>query len=98
MAKKRLRNVAVTVETDKAKVTVEKKEENLNIEVDTPNVDVTFKKDEDSKEFTIDSKKLDVSVKKEGDVVTAEVTASSNFLTKVGNFISKIFTRKFKKN
>jgi hypothetical protein len=97
MAKKVLKAVDVTVETQKAKVTVQKKEKKVKVAVDTPKVDVEFTKEEDKKEFVLDTPKLDVKVTQEGDVVTSEVTASSGLLTKLGNLISKVFTKRFKK-
>ena len=97
MAKKAAKNVEVTVETDKSKVTVKKKDGNVNVDVDTPNVDVTYTKEEDKKEFVLDSRKLDISVKKEGEVTTTEVEAQSGFLKQVGKILSRIFVRKFNK-
>ncbi len=97
MAKKKAKNVEVTVETEKVNVIVEKKDGNVLVDVDTPNVDVTYIKEDDKKEFVLDSRKLDISVKKEGEVTTAEVEAQSGFLKQVGKILSKIFVRKFNK-
>ena len=97
MAKKAAKNVEVTVETNKSKVTVKKKDANVNVDVDTPNVDVTYTKEEDKKEFVLDSRKLDISVKKEGEVVVTEVEGKTGFLKQVGKILSRIFVRKFNK-
>lgn len=97
MAKKKVKNVEVTVETEKATVIVEKKDGNVTVDVDTPNVDVTYIKEDDKKEFVLDSRKLDVSVKKEGEITTAEVEAQSGFLKTIGKVLSKIFVKRFNK-
>lgn len=97
MAKGKLKNVDVTVETAKAKVTVQKKEKKVKVAVDTPKVDVEFTKERDKKEFVLDTPKLDVKVTQEGDVVTSEVTGNSSLLIKLGKFISKVFTKRFNK-
>jgi hypothetical protein len=98
MAKGRIKNVDVTVETDKSKVTFNKEGEKVNISIDTPKVDVEFnREDKDSKEFNLDTKNLDIHVKQEGDEITTEVQAKSGFLTKLGNLIGKIFTKRFKR-
>ena len=99
MAKKKLKDVDVTVDAEKAKVTVVKKEKKIKVAVDTPKVDVTFnKEDENNKEFKLDSKNLDVTVKKEGDNTTVEVKSEKGFLQQVGNILSKVILKRFKKN
>jgi hypothetical protein len=98
MAKKKVKNVDVTLETDKAKVTVVKKEKQVKVAVDTPNVDVTFnQEDEDNKEFVLDTKKLDVNVKKEDGVTTVEVKSENGFLRQIGKILSKVILRKANK-
>lgn len=97
MAKKKAKNVEVTIETEKVNVIVEKKNDNVNVAVDTPNVDVTYVKEDDKKEFILDSRKLDVSVKKEGEVVTTEVEAKTGFLKQIGKVLSRIFLKRFSK-
>ena len=98
MAKKNVKNVDVTVEAGKAKVTVVKKEKQVKVAVDTPNVDVTFnKEDENNKEFVLDTKKLDVNVKKEDGVTTVEVKSENGFLRQIGKILSKVILRKANK-
>ena len=97
MAKKKAKNVEVTVETEKVNVIVEKKDGDVLVDVDTPNVDVTYTKEDDKKEFVLDSRKLDVSVKKEGEVVETEVAAKTGFLKQVGKILSRILTKRFTK-
>lgn len=97
MAKKKAKNVEVTVETENVNVIVEKKDGNVLVDVDTPNVDVTYTKEDDKKEFVLDSKKLDISVKKEGEVVTTEVEAKTGFLKQVGKILSRILSKRFSK-
>jgi hypothetical protein len=98
MAKQKVKNVDVTLETDKAKVTVVKKEKQVKVAVDTPNVDVTFnKEDEDNKEFVLDTKKLDVTVKKEEGVTTVEVKSENGLLRQVGKILSKVILRRANK-
>ena len=98
MAKKNVKNVDVTVEAGKAKVTVVKKEKQVKVAVDTPNVDVTFnKEDENNKEFNLDTKNLDVIVKKDGENTTVEVKSEKGLLKHVGKLISKVILNRFKK-
>jgi hypothetical protein len=98
MAKKNVKNVDVTVEAGKAKVTVVKKEKQVKVAVDTPNVDVTFnKEDENNKEFVLDTKKLDVTVKKEEGVTTVEVKSENGLLRQVGKILSKVILRRANK-
>lgn len=98
MAKQKVKNVDVTLETDKAKVTVVKKEKQVKVAVDTPNVDVTFnKEDENNKEFILDSKNLDVTVKKDGENTTVEVKSENGLLKQVGKVLSKVILNRFKK-
>ena len=98
MAKQKVKNVDVTLETDKAKVTVVKKEKQVKVAVDTPNVDVTFnKEDENNKEFNLDTKNLDVTVKKDGENTTVEVKSEKGLLKYVGKLISKVVLKRFNK-
>jgi len=98
MAKKNVKNVDVTVEAGKAKVTVVKKEKQVKVAVDTPNVDVTFnQEDENNKEFVLDTKKLDVTVKKEEGVTTVEVKSENGLLRQVGKILSKVILRRANK-
>jgi len=97
MAKKNVKNLELTVETDKSKVTVQKKEKKVKVEVDTPNVDVTVNKDENSKEFILDSKKLDITVKKDENNTTVEVKSENGILKQVGKVLSKIILKRFNK-
>jgi hypothetical protein len=98
MAKQKVKNVDVTLETDKAKVTVVKKEKQVKVVVDTPNVDVTFnKEDENNKEFNLDTKNLDVTVKKDGENTTVEVKSEKGLLKHVGKLISKVVLKRFNK-
>lgn len=98
MAKKNVKNVDVTLETDKAKVTVIKKEKKVKVAVDTEKVDVSFnKEDENNKEFNLDTKNLDVVVKQEEGNTTVEVKSEKGFLKQVGKVLSKVVLRRFKK-
>jgi hypothetical protein len=98
MSKKKVKNVDVTLETDKAKVTVVKKEKQVKVAVDTPNVDVTFnQEDENNKEFNLDTKNLDVIVKKDGENTTVEVKSEKGLLKHVGKLISKVVLKRFNK-
>ena len=98
MAKQKVKNVGVTLETDKAKVTVVKKEKQVKVAVDTPNVDVTFnQEDENNKEFNLDTKNLDVIVKKDGENTTVEVKSEKGLLKHVGKLISKVVLKRFNK-
>jgi hypothetical protein len=98
MSKQKVKNVDVTVETDKSKVTVVKKEKQVKVVVDTPNVDVTFnKEDENNKEFNLDTKNLDVTVKKDGENTTVEVKSEKGLLKHVGKVLSKIILKRFNK-
>jgi hypothetical protein len=98
MAKKNVKNVDVTVEAGKAKVTVVKKEKKVKVAVDTEKVDVNFnKEDENNKEFNLDTKNLDVVVKQEEGNTTVEVKSEKGFLKQIGNILSKVVLRRFKK-
>jgi hypothetical protein len=98
MSKKKVKNVDVTIETDKSKVTIKKEDKKVKVALDTPNVDVTVnKEDENNKEFILDSKNLDVTVKKEEGKTTVEVKSEKGFLKQVGKVISKVVLRRFKK-
>ena len=83
----------LTPYADKAK----KEGKKVNVEVETPKVKTTLNKDENKKEFVYDSKKLDINVTKDTEGTKVTVDAENGFLKKVGNFISKIFVRKFNK-
>jgi hypothetical protein len=99
MAKKNVKNVDVTVKTEKAKVTVQKKEKKVKVAVDTPKVDVSFnKEDENNKEFVLDTKNLDVTVKEEAGNTTVEVKSEKGFFATVGRVLSKVILKRFKKN
>lgn len=99
MAKKKVKNVDVTVETDKSKVTIKKEDKKVKVAVDTEKVDVSFNKEnENNKEFKLDSKNLDVVVKKEEGNTTVEVKSEKGFLKQVGKVISNVVLRRFKKN
>jgi len=74
-----------------------KKIKDINISVDTEKVDVNFKKEGDKKEFTLDGQKLDIHVEKTETGTVVTVDAQNSFLKKVGNWISKIFVKKFNK-
>ena len=74
-----------------------KKIKDINISVDTEKVDVNLKKEGDKKEFTLDGQKLDIHVEKTETGTVVTVDAQNSFLKKVGNWISKIFVKKFNK-
>lgn len=99
MAKKKIKNVELTVETDKSKIKVQKEDKKVKVEVDTPKVDVSFnKEDENNKEFVLDTKNLDIAVKEEAGNTTVEVKSEKGFLATVGKVLSKVILKRFKKN
>jgi len=87
----------VTVDTEKVDVNVKKEGDNINVNIDTPKVDVNITKDGKDKSFSLDSKKLKVQVDKTEEGTTVNVEAGNNVLQKLGNWISKIYTKKFNK-
>lgn len=93
MAKSKVKNVDLTVETEKSKVKVKKQDKKVEVVIDTPNVDVTFNQNENSKEFNYDGKNVDVHVKKEGDSVQADIKSNS----KLGKFLGKLILNRFKR-
>lgn len=93
MAKGKVKNVDLTVETEKSKVKVKKQDKKVDVAIDTPNVDVTFNQDEDSKELNYDGKNLDVHIKKEGDSVEASIKSD----TKLGKFLGRWILNRFKR-
>jgi NAD-dependent SIR2 family protein deacetylase len=78
-------------------VKVKKQGKNVEVEVDTKNVDVRFDKTETEKHFQIHGKNLTVEVDKTPEGTNVHVDAEKGFLQKVGAFIAKIVTRKFRK-
>ena len=56
-----------------------------------------MKKEDDKKEFKLDTEKLDVEVKKDETGTVVVVQSENSFLKRVGNWVSKIFVRKFNK-
>lgn len=97
MTKKKVKDVNISVDTEKVDVSVEKKGKNVKVKVDTPKVDVDLKKEDDIKEFKLDTEKLDVEVKKDETGTVVVVQSENSFLKRVGNWVSKIFVRKFNK-
>lgn len=97
MAKKKIEDFKVNVDTKKVDVHVEKKEGEFKAEVNTEKVNVKYEQGTDGSDFDLDSKKLDIHVKKDENGTTVEVEAANGFLKKIGNFISKIFVKKFNK-
>ena len=98
MAKKKIEDFEVEVKTKKATVKVKKENKKLDAIIDTPKVDVEIHTDEEKKEFKYDSNKLDVEVRKTSEGTEIIVNAENGFLKRIGNFISKIVTRKFNKS
>jgi len=78
-------------------VKVKKEGKSVDVKVDTKNVDVEFHKDEDNKHFKLDGKNLDVEVEKTEEGTKVDVNAEKGFLKKVGVFIAKLVTFKFRK-
>ena len=97
MAKKKIEDFKVNVDTKKVDVHVEKKDDSVKAEVKTEKVEVKYEKGKDGSDFDLDSKKLDIHVQKDETGTTVQVEAENGFLKRVGNFISKIFIRKFNK-
>lgn len=94
MAKKKVKDFNVDVDTDKVDVKVEKKGKDLKVEVDTPNVDVKFTKEGKNKEFNYDGKKVDVNVKNVEGRTEVVVDSESHVLKKIATFITKLFVKK----
>ena len=97
MAKKKIKDFNVSVDTEKVDVTIEKKGEDVKVNVDTPKVDVNIKKEGENKEFNYDGQKLDVKVKKDEKGTVVVVEAENSLLKRFGNWMSKIFVKKFNK-
>jgi carbon monoxide dehydrogenase subunit G len=87
----------VKVDTNKVDVNVKKEGDNLNVNIDTPKVDVNITKDGEDKSFNLDSKKLKVQVDKTEEGTTVNVEAENNFLKRIGNWLSKKYSKKFNK-
>jgi len=73
------------------------KKKNVKVDIEIDKVDIHVEKTEDSKEFKLDSEKLDVQVKQDAKGTEVIVESESGFLKKVGNFISKVFVKRFSK-
>jgi len=97
MAKKKIKDFEISVDTEKVDVKVKKKGDNVKVDVDTPKVDINITKEGENKEFNYDGKKLDVHVKKDETGTTVVVEAENSLLKKVGTWISKVFVKKFNK-
>lgn len=97
MAKKKIKDFDVTVDTEKVDVHVNKKGSDFDIDVNTPKVDVELKSEGENKTFDMDGKKIDIHVEKNGEETIVKVEAENGFLKKIGTFISNIFVKKFNK-
>ena len=97
MAKKKIKDFNVNIDTEKVDIKIEKKEDSLNVQVETPKGTASIVSDGENKEFKLDSKKLDVLVTKENGATKVVVESENGFFKRVGNFISKIFVKKFNK-
>lgn len=98
MAKKKIKDFDVTVDTEKVDVHVKKKGSDFDVDVKTQKVEVELKSEGENKTFKMDGKKIDVHVEKTEAGTTVEVVAENGFLQKIGKFISNIFVKKFNKN
>jgi hypothetical protein len=78
-------------------VKVKKQGKNVDVKVETKNVDVEFEKNETEKHFKLDGKNLKVEVDKTAEGTNVHVDAEKGFLKKVGGFIAKLVTFKFRK-
>lgn len=95
--KKKVEDFKVDVDTKKVDVHVEKKDDSVKVDVKTEKAEVKYEKKENGSDFDLNSKKLDVHVQKDEAGTTVKVEAANGFLKKIGNFISKIFVKKFNK-
>ena len=95
MAKKKIKDINISVDTEKVDVKVEKKGDNVKVSVDTPKVDVNIKREGEEKEFKYDSEKLDVHVKKDETGTTVVVESDNSLLKKFGTWLSNIYVKRF---
>jgi hypothetical protein len=95
MAKKKVEDFKMNVDTKKVDIHVEKKDDKFKAEVNTEKIDVKYEKGTTGQDFDLDSKKLDIHVKKDENGTTVEVDAENGLLKKIGTLISKIFVKKF---
>lgn len=97
MAKKKIKDINISVDTEKVDVTIEKKGDNVKVNVDTPKVDVNVTKEGENKEFKYDSEKLDVHVKKDDAGTTVVVESDNSLLKRFGTWLSNIYVKRFNK-
>lgn len=95
MAKKKIKDFEISIDTEKVDVKVKKKGDNVKVDVDTPKVDVNVTKEGDNKEFNYDSEKLDVHVKKDEAGTTVVVESENSLLKKFGTWLSNIYVKRF---
>ena len=78
-------------------VKVKKQGKNVDVKIDTKNVNLEFEKNDTEKHFKLDGKNLKVEVDKTVEGTNVHVDAEKGFFKKVGEFIVKLVTRKFRK-
>jgi diaminopimelate epimerase len=91
MAKKKIKDFEISVDTEKVDVKVKKKGDNVKVDVDTPKVDVNVTKEGEK----YDSEKLDVHVKKDEAGTTVIVESDNSLLKKFGTWLSNIYVKRF---
>ena len=97
MAKNKIKDFDVKVDTEKVDVHVKKKGSDFDVDVKTQKVEVELKSEGENKTFNMDGKRIDIHVEKTETGTTVEVVAENGFLKKIGTFISNIFVKKFNK-
>lgn len=98
MAKKKIEDFEVNVDTNKVDVKAKKEGENITVKVDTPNRSAEYTKKEDKQSFKFDGKKLDVEVVKTEEGVKTTVNAQNKFVKFGGNLLAKLAAKKLRKN
>ena len=96
MAKQK-KDVKINVETGEHKIHVKRDENGLDAKYDGKNVDIEYNKSDEEKNFKYDGKKLDVEVKKTAEGTEVSVNANNGILKTIGNLLSRIVLRRFKR-
>jgi hypothetical protein len=98
MAKKKIEDFEVNVDTNKVDIQAKKEGENVTVKVETPNRSAEYIKTEDEQSFKFDGKKLDVEVVKNEEGIKTTVNADNKFVKFGGNLLAKLAAKKIKKN
>lgn len=97
MAKKKLKDFEVTVDTKKVDVKAKKEGENVTVKVETPNRSAEYIKTEDEQSFKFDGKKLDVEVVKTEEGIKTTVNADNKLVELGGKILARIASKKINK-